>query len=215
MYLVIGTRPDLAFTVSMLGTFNSNPSEEHLTLAKQVLRYVQATKHYALVYRSDQLSSPLVKMFADASYATDPDTMRSISGFILQIDGATVCWSSKRQSCVAKSTCESEYMACSYAASHLIWIKHALSELCQGDSWQLQLLTDNQAALALIKDHKISNKSKHIAVHFHYTRERYLEGDFAINHVASKNNLADVCTKALPVPLLRQMVEGLQLMDIK
>jgi hypothetical protein len=60
------------------------------------------------------------------------------------------------------------------------------------------LLVDNEPAESLIKDNKISDQSKHIDVHFHFVRERFVKGEYQVRHVASKDNLADICTKALP-----------------
>ena len=147
-------------------------------------------------------------MFADASYASDPDTARSVGGYILQLGPkGTVSWSSKKQSCVAKSTCETEYMACSYAASQLVWTTKALKEF--GFTCKSTLCTDSQSAIPIIKDHRINTRTKHIAVHYHYTREHHAKGSFTVVHVPSASNLADICTKALPLPLLRTLTKGI------
>lgn len=112
-------------------------------------------------------------------------------------------------SCVAKSTCEAEYMACPYACNHLIWTKLFVNELNNANSAdnvvKYCLLTDNQPALWLIRDSRINARSKHIAVHFHFVRERYFEGHFNIDHIPFEN-LADICTKALSRPTLQHLV---------
>lgn len=218
-YLVVGTRPDLAFTISTLAQFNSNPSEMHLKTAYQVLRYLKRTMDSKLSYQRSIQQTPLpVVMFADASWGSVLDTARSVTGYVLQIGESTVSWTSKRQSCVAKSTCEAEYMACSLAASHLIWVKNTLQELSSSFKQlttvphSFALNTDNEAALSLIRDHRIHARSKHIAIHFHYVRERFLDGSFEVNHVPSTSNTADICTKALPLLMHEKMVELLNLM---
>jgi hypothetical protein len=71
------------------------------------------------------------------------------------------------------------------------------------------LLLDNEPAKSLIKDNKISDRSKHIDVHFHFVRERFNNSEYQVRHVASKDNLADICTKALPrltLELLSQQI---------
>ncbi|CAG5149245.1 uncharacterized protein ALTATR162_LOCUS2324 [Alternaria atra] len=153
-----------------------------------------------------------VKIYSDASWGSDPDNAKSFHGYILQINGSTISWSSKRQASVAKSTCEAEYMACSYAAAHLVWTRHALEELF-GDSLRFKfiLATDNQAAIILAKDQRISARSKHIAIHYHFVRERYLDKEFEIEHVPSASNIADICTKGLPLPLLKSMKDMMDL----
>jgi hypothetical protein len=116
---VIGTRPDLAFTVSMLSTFNSNLNELHLSLVKQALRYVKATARMKLFYLFKS-APPTLIMYADASWANDPDTAKLFSGYILKLASSVISWSSKRQSTVVKLTCEAEYVSCLHVAGHLI-----------------------------------------------------------------------------------------------
>lgn len=63
---------------------------------------------------------PIIQIFSDASYASDPDTTKSFSGYVLKVNGSAMSWSSKRQSYVARSTYKAKYIAASYAASHLV-----------------------------------------------------------------------------------------------
>lgn len=204
-FLAICSRPTLSYTVSMLGSYNSNPSELHLKLAYQVLRYIQKTLDSYIEIEDPPPAIPIaVTMFSDASYGTDPDNGKSFSGYILKVNGCTLAWSSKRQSCVARSTCESEYMAASHAASHLVWTKQALSELLPSGPTSYRLLVDNEPAMSLIRDRKVNQRSKHINVHYHFVREQYLDGAYKLGHVGSADNLADVCTKALPKPALEE-----------
>ncbi|KAI0992679.1 hypothetical protein K3495_g15506, partial [Podosphaera aphanis] len=82
MYLVSGTRPDLAYTITHLSQFNSDPSQSHFNAAKRVLRYLKGTKNLMLHYK---FNSPLnLNGFCDASYGNCLDTRRSFSGYIFQ-----------------------------------------------------------------------------------------------------------------------------------
>lgn len=208
-FLAIVSRPDLAYTVSLLGSYSSNPSDLHLKIAMQVLRYLQHTIDHRLTtppQSTHQRAAIDVVMYSDASFASDPDNAKSFSGYICTVNEITVAWSSKRQSCVARSTCEAEYMAASHATSHLIWTKQALSELLSADTKiNYTLMVDNEPAMSLIKDHRLNARSKHINVHYHFVRERFLDGEFDIVHVRSADNLADICTKALPRVTLERL----------
>ena len=211
-YLVSGTRWDLAFPVSMLGSYSAKPNTLHNSLAKQVLRYLSGTTDQPLTYRRAAVtpSKPIMTftMYADASWASDPNTYRSVSGYMLLLNDAPVCWSSKRQNTVAKSTCEAEYMACSHAASHLVWAVHGLQELNDYTTLPIQittkarLLSDNKPALSLAEEQRLNGKTKHIAIHYHFVRERN-HLDYTMDYVSTQDNLADLCTKALPRPLLQ------------
>jgi hypothetical protein len=122
------SRPNLSFPVSLLALYNANPSKVHIGLARQLLQYVRKTSGYSIEI-TNSTDSVQVAMYADASFNTNPDNAKSFSGYIIKVNGSTISWSLKRQSCVARSTCEAEYIAASRAASHLVWTRQALSEL--------------------------------------------------------------------------------------
>lgn len=104
-YIAIVSQPDLAYPVSMLGSYNANPSESHLKLIRQALRYIRETYDSEIV-----IAIPLstddgaeVTIYAEASFSADPDHAKSFSGYLLKVNGSTISWSSKQQSCVARS----------------------------------------------------------------------------------------------------------------
>jgi hypothetical protein len=116
MYLVTGTRPDLAYTITHLSQFNSSPLIMHLTAAKRVLRYLQGTNDRHLFYPWNiQLK---MTAYSDASYGNCLDTRRSFSGYIFQLDNATISWRCWKQRSIATSACEVEYMALAMTTKH-------------------------------------------------------------------------------------------------
>ncbi|KAI1001633.1 Retrovirus-related Pol polyprotein from transposon [Podosphaera aphanis] len=197
MYLVIGSRPDLAYTVTLLSQFSSCPNETHLRAAKRTLRYLAGTTNWDLLYPFE--SSKTLQVFADASYADDPHTRRSTSGYVLRLGEATISWNSKQQRSVALSTTEAEYMAMPLAARQIAWTKCGLEQLHQ--NYDTLLYADNDGAKELVKNPRIHNRSKHIDVHYHFVREKYNSGEFKLLRVNSANNLADIMTK----PLVKQI----------
>ncbi|CAN0505865.1 unnamed protein product, partial [Discosporangium mesarthrocarpum] len=105
IYLVSCTRPDIAYPVMQLSRFQNKPSTAHLTAGKRVLRYLKDTQDLPLRYGAGngELSG-----LADASFASDPYTNRSTSGYMFTMSGAAITWSSKMQPIVALSTTEAE-----------------------------------------------------------------------------------------------------------
>jgi hypothetical protein len=102
-------------------------------------------------------------------------------------------------------------MAASRAASHLDWVQQALGKLTgTGVKPTSDLLVDNKHAESLIKDNKISDRSKHVDVHSHFVQECFTKGEYQVRHVASKDNLADVSTKALPPPTLELLSQQIR-----
>ena len=217
---VSGTRPDLAFTVTVLSQFSSAPNEEHMQCAKRVLRYLSGTVNWSLHYPCSTPQKPTTPFrltcYADASYANSLDDRKSYSGYIAQLGEATISWGSKKQRSVAVSTTGAEYMAMSLASRHLVWLQRGLqlfsgiistsSNVATASHDLDYLLGDNQGALDLAKNPRINSRSKHIEVHYHYVRQKLEEGNFDILYVPTADNLADLLTKNLPKPRHHDLV---------
>ncbi|KAJ5364941.1 uncharacterized protein N7496_010654 [Penicillium cataractarum] len=116
MYLIVGTRPDIAFTLRTLSRFTSRPQSHHQAVLQRLLRYVKATQFYRITYRSGQL---IGYTDADFSGSVVTDGAYSTSGYIFKLAGAPVSWSSKRQGEVATSTTHAEYIGQYNAILHL------------------------------------------------------------------------------------------------
>ena len=202
MYLVTGTRPDLAYTVTHLSQYNANPSVAHLQAAKRVLRYVKGTRDQKLVYPFGQQLT--LSGYCDASYGNCLDTRRSFSGNLYQLGNCTISWRARKQKCVAHSTCESEYMALALASKQHIWLQRGLTQLL-GYTVPSAISTDNNGAIDLANNVKLNDASKHIDIAYHFTREKVQNGELNLLHVPSGENLADICTKALPQPTHRHL----------
>ena len=139
-----------------------------------------------------------LEVYANASYADNPHTRRSTSGYVIRLGDAAISWSSKQQQSVALSIIEAEYMAMSLAARQITWTKYGLAQLRQ--KFETVLHSDNNGAQELARNPRIHERSKHIDVHYHYVRDKLKEGEFELLYVKSANNLADLLTKALAKP---------------
>eukprot|EP00253_Pinus_taeda_P030075 PITA_30075 len=144
MYAMVCTRPDIAHAVGVLSRFMSKPGKEHWTIVKRVLRYLRGTSDYAVkrVFKVFAWHMIMVwcyqgragldrvldiRGFVDADWAGDLDQRRSTSGYVFNLFGGAVSWMSKKQSVVALSTTEAEYMAATHASKEAVW----LQRLCQ------------------------------------------------------------------------------------
>lgn len=106
MYAMLGTWPDIAFFVSCVSRYSSNPDIGHWQAAKRIFRYLRGTINLKLTYRGNL--QPLTG-YTNADWAGDRDTRQSTSAFIFHVGSGAISWSSKRQPTVALSTCEAEY----------------------------------------------------------------------------------------------------------
>jgi hypothetical protein len=117
--------------------------------------------------------------WVDADYAGDLDHRYSTSGFALSEFGGTVVWGSKKQTAVATSTVEAEFMAASLAIKEAIWLKGFLEEIGY-PPWSIKLFCDNQGCIANLKNPLYSKYTKHIAVSFHFARKQLVRDKWTL-----------------------------------
>jgi hypothetical protein len=196
MWVSQSLRPDLAFTVGLLSRFSHNPSENHLRVAKRVLRYLKGTAGRSLELGASSPMETALVGYCDADYAGDSATRRSTTGYIFSYEGSTISWGSNRQATVALSTCEAEYMALAEGIKEGIWLSRVLKDLGQPQD-RFTIFCDNQGAIALSENPGKHSRTKHIDVRYHFIRERVDEGAVTIHHVGTLNQAADMLTKGL------------------
>ena len=131
MYAMLGTRPDLAYAVSKLSKFNSEPADEHHTTAKRILRYLKETKDYGLLYEgeTDRESFPEPLCYTDSYWAGDTESRKSTGGYAFILCNAAISWKTKKQTTISLSSTEAEYVALSEATKEAIWMKRLLREI--------------------------------------------------------------------------------------
>ena len=196
MYAMLGTRPDIAFAVTRLSKFASNPSQQHLNYARYILKYLQGTKEYALCY--DGASNSGLIAYSDPDWAEDRDDRHSTSGFIFMMANCVVSWASRRQPTVSLSSTEAEYKAASDTCRQLAWLRNFGGELGDNMTAPTPLCLDNQGSIFLAVNPAVDRRTKHIEIRYHFIREFYKSGETDIFYVASEDQLADQLTKNLP-----------------
>jgi hypothetical protein len=199
MYAMLGTRPDLAYVVGILGRYAAAPKACHWRIAKHALRYLRGTRDLALRFDGSDIAGAMdFRGYSDADWSGDADTSRSTSGYVFISNRAAIGWSSKRQAMVALSTTESEYIGLSNAGQHLLWLRAFFEDLGYGQSGPTELNCDNQAAIILTRDPQFRSRTKHIARKFHFVRDDVVGGGHAVvRYVPTDDQVADIFTKPL------------------
>ena len=219
MYAALGTRPpDLAFCVAALSRHNQNPLQMHLSAAKRALRYLKHTAHYSLHYPRLANNNGPPLGFTDSDWAGNQATRKSMGGYnFFGPGGATneistpangpVVWQVNLQSVVALSTLEAEYIACSDATREALWLQCLHRETSQHSvpgrpsiSSTVPIACDNEGAILLIKTGVTKQKTKHIAVKYHYSYDEQQRGNVLFHYIPTASNVADILTKPLPTP---------------
>ena len=146
---------------------------------KAILKYLRRTKDLVLTYGGGDLQ---LTSFTDSDFQSDVDDRKSISGFVFTCNGGVVSWKSSKQSITVDSTTEAKYIATSDAAKEAIWIWKFITELGIVPSIELvlPLFYYNNRAIALAKELRSHQKSKHIERCYHIIRELVRKGEVLI-----------------------------------
>ena len=108
MIYLTTTQPDLSYAVSILSCFMQEPRDSCWNAAKRVLRYIQGTKYFGLLYKKTK--NFVHGGFSNADFAGSIDDRASTSGYLMNMGSAVVSWSCKKQATVATSSAKAEYI---------------------------------------------------------------------------------------------------------
>jgi hypothetical protein len=195
MYLAISTRPDIAYAVQQLCKFLDSYRHAHWEAAKCIVRYLKGTRDIQLVLGGDHMACLLA--YTDSDLASCPDTQRSVSGYCCTLGSGIVTWSTRQQKTVSLSMCKAEYIAASKAGKEIKWLCTLLLELGFIQASASPLMCDNNGAIILTEDSSFHARVKHIDMAHHSIRERVALRQIKLHYVCSKDNVANIFTKAL------------------
>jgi hypothetical protein len=201
LYLAISTRPDIAYAVQQLSQYVDSFASPHWNAAIRLVRYLKGTRDLKLTLGGKGSAVSLLG-FTDSDWANCLDTRRSVGGYMWSLGSGAVSWAARKQKTVAASSCEAEYMAGYEAAQECIWLRALLKDIGHDITQDATtLLCDNNAAINLSEDPLLHARVKHVDIKYHFLRERVQSGEIAIRYIPTKDNVADLFTKALPSPL--------------
>jgi hypothetical protein len=154
MCLMVGTRPDIAFAMSQLSKFVESPTTLQWKAVKGVMRYIKQTADHGLCYKSGCKFE--LEGYYDSDRASDKLTRKSTSGYIFCFAGAAISWSSKRQSIIALSSTELEYVGLCFVSMEAVWLRRIMRDVgigCDMGVKPIKIYADNQGSI------KIANNS--------------------------------------------------------
>jgi hypothetical protein len=188
------TRPDIQFSVGLCARFQASPRTSHRQAVKRIFMYLRHTPDFGLWYSAS--SSLALHGFSDADFAGCRLDWKSTSGTCQFYGSSLVSWSSRKQSSVAQSTTEAEYVAAASCCSQLLCISYTMSDF--GEEYtHVPLQCDSTIAKSVAKNPVLHCKTKHIEVRYHFLRDNIEKGKIALIHVPTHDQLADIFTKPL------------------
>ncbi|KXJ81693.1 hypothetical protein RP20_CCG018328 [Aedes albopictus] len=208
---MMATRPDICFSVGYLGRYQQHPDSSHWTALKRVVRYLKGTMQTSLKFIRDEKTDPLVG-FADADWATDQQDRKSVSGYVFQVFGNVISWSSKKQQTVATSSSEAEYVALGAGVTEAVWLAGLLDDLGIPNALPVTIYEDNRGCIGMARNLE-SKRAKHIDIKHHFIRDHVAAGNINLEPIGTENQLADIFTKSLDVGRFQRLRQILGLQD--
>ncbi|KAI2512657.1 hypothetical protein MHU86_1653 [Fragilaria crotonensis] len=225
LYLSTNTRPDIAFAVSQVARFCHSPKRSHASAVKTLVRYLHRTSDMGMIVKPTGTLN--LDCYVDADFAglhgRDPDrsptSAKSRTGYIITLGGCPILWKSHLQSEISLSTLEAEYSALSSAMRTLLPLRSMLQEVASGiklprtftSTIKCQVFEDNNGALLLAVNQRITNRTKYFQVKWHFFWQHVRDGTVAIVKVDTQEQWADFLTKGLnreSFERVRKLVQG-------
>ncbi|GJW65280.1 copia protein [Tanacetum coccineum] len=180
--------------VCLCARFQEDPKTSHLEAVKRIFRYIKGTTHLGLWYPKGSGIETIV--YADSDHAGDYVDRKSTSGVCTFMGCCLTSWFSKKQTALAISTTEAEYVSAGKACQQALWMKQALIDYgIRLDD--IPIMCDNKGAIDLSKNPVQHSRTKHIEIRHHFLRDNVQKGNISIEKVSSEDNIADILTKPL------------------
>jgi hypothetical protein len=219
IWLLVNTHIDTAYAVTKLARYARNPGPQHNTAIQKTWRYLSGSKDLVISYLPASLLSEhaaFLHGFTDSDWAgPHAETRLSTSGYLFKLAGAAISWQSKKQTSVALSSTEAEYMGQCHAVQELIWLILLLTELSELSgmpdlrlfSKPVNIFADNQGAIALASNPENHARSKHVDIKYHFQRDQVEAGNCRFTYIPTEDMPADGLTKPLPAASFRRFVK--------
>ena len=185
LYLT-ASRPNILFSMCMCAMFQSNLKESHIIIAKRIIRYLKGTSNLGLWYSKD--SSPNLIGYSDVDYGGCKIDKKSISDICQFLGSNLISWHSKKQSSVALSTAEVEYVAVESYCAQMLWIKQQLEDYGMSQN-KILIKCDNTSAINIL--------NKHIEIRNHFIRVHIQNKNIILEFVPIEDQLAGIFMKPL------------------
>ncbi|GJT05245.1 putative ribonuclease H-like domain-containing protein [Tanacetum coccineum] len=203
MYLT-ASRPDIMFAVCACSRFQVTPKTSHLSAVKRIFRYLKGKPKLGLWY--PRVSSFDLEAYSDSDYARENLDRKSTTGGCQFLGRRLISWQCKKQTIVATSTTEAEYVAAANCCGQVLWIQNQM--LDYGFNFMnTKIYIDNESTICIVKNPVYHSKTKHIAIRHHFIRDAYEKKLIQVLKIHTDDNVADLLTKAFDVSSKNSLVK--------
>ena len=193
-YLIV-TRPDIAYSVSVLSQYMSSPIVGHWTAVEHILCYLKEAPRCGISYKKHGHNK--IECFPDTDWVGSKKDRRSTSGYCVFFGGNLISWKSKKQSVVSRSSTESKDRAMTHFVCEIMWIHQLLIEVGIETSVPVKLWCDNQVVMHIASNPVFHEQTKHFEINCYFIRKKIQLGFISTGYVKTEEQLRDIFTKPL------------------
>jgi len=193
LYL-LHTRPELSYSVHVLSQYMQTPKEAHWEAAQRVVRFLKNSPGQGIMLSSSKDMS--LTIYCDSDWSSCCKTRRSLSAFVVLLGDSPVCWKTKKQDTVSHSSAEAEYRAMSDALKEVNWLRKLLHGFDVKHA-PTRFFCDSKTAIYIATNPVFHERTKHIENDCHAVRDAVKAGLINLHHIRTKEQVADILTKAL------------------
>ncbi|GJS61514.1 putative ribonuclease H-like domain-containing protein [Tanacetum coccineum] len=195
MYLT-ASRPDIMFAVCACARFQVTPKVSHLHAVKRIFRYLKGQPKLGLWYPKD---SPFdLEAYTDSDYAGASLDRKSTTGGCQFLGKRLISWQCKKQTIVANSTTEAEYVAAASCCGQVLWIQNQMLDYGY-NFMNTKIFIDNESTICIVKNPVFHSKTKHIEIRHHFIRDSNEKKLIQMIKIHTNHNVVDLLTKGLDV----------------
>ncbi|GJZ13279.1 putative RNA-directed DNA polymerase [Tanacetum coccineum] len=210
MYLT-ASRPDIMFAVCACARFQVTPKTSHLHAVKRIFRYLKGQPKLGLWYPRD---SPFdLEAFSDSDYAGASLDRKSTTGGCQFLGKRLISWQCKKQTIVANSTTEAEYVAAANCCGQVLWIQNQMLDYGY-NLMNTNIYIDNESTICIVKNPVSHSKTKHIEIRYHFIRDSYEKKLIQVIKIHTDKNVADLLTKAFDVSRFNFLIASIGLLNL-
>ncbi|GKA25024.1 putative ribonuclease H-like domain-containing protein [Tanacetum coccineum] len=210
MYLT-ASRPDIMFVVCACARFQVTPKGSHLHAVKRIFRYLKGQPKLGLWYPKD---SPFdLEAYTDSDYAGASLDRKSTTGGCQFLRSRLISWQCRKQTIVATSTTEAEYVAAASCCGQVLWIQNQMLDYGY-NFMNTKIFIDNESTICIVKNPVFHSKTKHIEIRHHFIRDSNEKKLIQMIKIHTYHNVADLLTKAFDVGRFQYLIARIGMLNL-
>ncbi|KAH6592231.1 hypothetical protein BASA50_008182 [Batrachochytrium salamandrivorans] len=213
IYAMIATRPDISAAISQVSKYLYYPTDTHWSAVNRILRSIKYFLNHPLTFSNNVI---YLTGYYNVDWGGNLYSRRNTSGYVFFLGNSCISWRSSKQTVVALSTAEAEYVSATTATQELLFLKTFLTEIGYPINKTTTLYSDSQSAIANIKNIQLRHASnKHMDIKLHFSKDQVKLGNVNLKYIYTLDQVADILIKGLPKPAFCKLANLLGLLPLR